>query len=145
MLVIDSVVRRHMRQTSPGAFTVFEPSVEVPRGIHVAPGEALVGWYRNPSPWEGAIVAFTSEALIILDGDQSERINLRDIVDYESPPSKEAVTGVRIRTKDGFRFVRMGGSFGPGGNRKDAYSFIMVVRAVIAGDLGDAPPTSQRK
>jgi hypothetical protein len=44
------------------------------------------------------------------------------------------VTGVRILTKDGFRFARVAGSFGPSGNQKDAYSFIMVLRALVQGD-----------
>ena len=74
------------------------------------------------------------KAFIIVDGGRIERIAVGDIVGYESPESKADVTGVRVRTKDGFRFVRVAGCFGPGGNRKDAYSFLMVVRALIPRD-----------
>ena len=80
------------------------------------------------------------EVAPILEQDRMSRqvIGIRsrmklDIVGYESPKSKTNVTGVRMLTKDGFRFVRIAGYFGPNRNRKDVYSFIMLLRALIPG------------
>ena len=132
-VLVYSVVRRHMKRTSPGAFTVLEHAEALPIELLMGPGESAVGWYRNPPPWERYLVIFTSEALYLSEGERVERIPIADIVGYESPGSKTDVTGVRVLTNDGFRFVRVAGCFGPGGNQKDAYSFIMVVRALIPG------------
>lgn len=93
----------------------------------------MVGWYRNPAPWEQYLIVFTSEALYLVDEGRIDRVPIRDLVGYESPKSKADVTGVRLLTTDGFRFVRVAGSFGPNGNQKDAYSFIMAIRALIPG------------
>jgi hypothetical protein len=99
--------------------------------LSLSPSEAIVGWYRNPAPWQDVFIVFTSEAFYLADGGQIDRIAVADIVGYEAPKSKTDVTGVRVLTKDGFRFVRIAGSFGPAGNQKDAYSFVMIVRALI--------------
>jgi hypothetical protein len=79
------------------------------------------------------LIVFTSEALYLVDEGRIDRVPIRDLVGYESPKSKADVTGVRLLTTDGFRFVRVAGSFGPNGNQKDAYSFIMAIRALIPG------------
>lgn len=130
---VYSVVRRHMKRTSDRAFTVFDGSEPLPLELSLAPGESVVGWYRNPAPWERNLIVFTSEALYLVDDARIDRVGIKDLVGYESPHSKAEVTGVRLLTTDGFRFVRVAGSFGPNGNQKDAYSFIMVVRALIPG------------
>jgi hypothetical protein len=124
-----------MKRTSPGAFTVFNTTQEPPINVNVAPSEPLIGWYQNPPPWEDCVIVFTPEAFYIVNDGRVDRIAIKDIIGYESPKSKTDVTGVRILTKDGFHFVRVAGYFGPNGNQKDAYSFIMVVRALIP----DAP------
>jgi hypothetical protein len=90
----------------------------------------VIGWYRNPPPWEHNVIVFTSRAFYVTDGENIERIALSDVVDYETPKSKADVTGVRVMTKDGFRFVRIAGNFGPEGNQKDAYSFIMILHVL---------------
>jgi hypothetical protein len=133
-VLVYSVVRRHMKRTSPGAFTRYEEGAVLPMKVTPGPGETIVGWYRNPAPWQDAFIVFTSEALYVVDSDRIDRIAVADIVGYEDPKSKTDVTGVRVLTKDGFRFVRIAGSFGPSGNQKDAYSFIMVLRALIPGE-----------
>ena len=136
--LVYSVVRRHMKRTSPGAFTRFDGASEPPVEVSLTHGETIVGWYRNPHPWQDNVIVFTSEAFIVVDGQRVERIPVGEIVGYESPKSKTDVTGVRVLTNDGFRFVRVAGSFGPSGSQKDAFSFIMVVRALIPR----APATS---
>lgn len=133
-VLVYSVVRRHMKHTSPGAFTRYQDGDVLPVEVTRGPGETFVGWYRNPAPWQDAFIVFTSESLYVIDGDRMGRIPLADIVGYEEPKSKTDVTGVRVLTKDGFHFVRIAGSFGPYGNQKDAYSFIMVLRALIPGE-----------
>lgn len=126
-LVVYSLVRRHMKRTSPNAFTVFDGSNELPLKLSLAPDESVIGWYRNPPPWEHDLIIFTSKAFYVASGERIERIALSDVVDYETPSSKADVTGVRVMTKAGSRFVRIAGSFGPQGNQKDAYSFIMIL------------------
>jgi len=133
-LVVYSVVKRHMKRTSPNAFTVFDGKTQLPMKLSLGPAESLIGWYRNPPPWENCLIVFTSAALYLLDGENVDRVLLSDLVGYEDPKSKTDISGVRLLTKDGFRFVRIAGCFGPNGNRKDAYSFIMVVRAVVPGN-----------
>jgi len=133
-VLVYSVVRRHMKRTSPGAFTRFDGSQEVPVQLQLAENETIVGWYRNPPPWEHYLIVFTSDAFYVVDDGRIERIAVSDILGYESPKSKTDITGLRVLTKDGFRFIRVAGSFGPIGNQKDAFSFLMVVRAIVPGD-----------
>lgn len=133
MALVDSVIRRHMKQTSTGAFTTFTGTQDMPVAVELQSDESLVGWYQNPPPWSGCFVVFTSRALYIVDGARVERIAFGDVVGYESPASKVDVTGVRLLTRAGFRFVRMAGSFGPDGSRKDAFSFVMAIRGLITG------------
>lgn len=124
-----------MKHTSTGAFTRAEGdgTARAPLERAVRAGETVVGWYQNPPPWSGSIVVFTNEAIYSSDGKRVARIAIHDIRGYEDPHSKADVTGVRILTTKRSRFVRVAGSFGPNGNRKDAYSFIMVVRALTPG------------
>ena len=132
-VLVYSVVRRHMKHTSPGSFTRYEDGAVLPMELSPSPDETIIGWYRNPAPWQDAFIAFTSQALYIIEAGRIDRISVAEIVGYEDPKFKTEVTGVRILTKDGFRFVRIAGSFGPSGSQKDAYSFIMVLRALIPG------------
>jgi hypothetical protein len=60
------------------------------------------------------------------------------------PKSKRDVTGLRVQTPDGFRFLRVAGSFGPHGNYKDTFSFLGVIRA-IANWNAKHPPTRGSK
>ena len=132
-VLVYSVVRRHMKKTSPGAFTVADATMETPAKLALGPGESVIGWYRNPPPWEQQVIVFTSEAFYLVDDGQVERLPITDLTGYESPKSKTDVTGIRVLTKNGFHFVRIAGCHGPNGNYKDAFSFIMVVRALVPG------------
>jgi hypothetical protein len=134
MVLVYSVVRRHMKRTSERAFTTFDGAGALPIELLLEPGETVVGWYQNPSPWERSVIVFTSEALYSVDEGRIDRIAVKDIIGYENPASMRDITGVRVLTKDGFRFVRVAGCFGPNGNQKDAYNFIMVVRGLIPGE-----------
>jgi hypothetical protein len=130
--MLDSVIRRHMKRTG----RYFEPGgpVAAPIVTGLPPHERLLGWYCNPPPWERSVIVFTDEAIYALN-DETVRIALSDIVNYESPTSKSDVTGVRVRTREGFRFLRASGSFGPHGAQKDAFSLVMVIRAVVRDNL----------
>jgi hypothetical protein len=129
-LALYSVVRRHMKHTG----RYFEPGGEPrsPKLPGLGPGESLIGWYENPDPWAHSIIVFTDQAIHSVEGEQIVRIATTDIVGHESPQSKSDVTGVRVRTRDGFRFLRAAGSFGPHGKYKDAFSLIMVLRVLAA-------------
>lgn len=133
-LVVYSVVRRHMKLTSERSFTVSDGTSDVPARLPLTPDESVIGWYRNPEPWSTNLVVFTSHCIYIVDVERIDQIPIKDIVGYETPKMKDGVTGVRVITRSGFHFVRVAGRFGPNGNRKDAYSFIMVLRALISGN-----------
>ena len=131
-MVIASIVRRHMKRTSEGSFTLLGGSTEVPVRLQLDSDEVVIGWYRNPSPWEDTVIVFTSHALHLAERERVDRLPIIEMVGYESPNSKVA-TGLRVLTREGFRFVRIAGCFGPHGDRKDLFSFLMVLRALIPG------------
>jgi hypothetical protein len=137
-LLIYSLVRRHMKQTSPNAFTVFDGSCEPPSKLPLTANESVIGWYRNPPPWESDVIIFTSDAIYATSKRHIDRIAVNDIIDYETPKADTEVTGVRVLTKEGFRFLRVAGSFGPRGNQKDAYSLIMILQVLAHVNRGQA-------
>jgi hypothetical protein len=128
-LLTYSVVRRHMKQTS--GFMLFADGEVPPATLPLLERESLIGWYRNPAPWENSLLVFTSSAIWTVDGAKAERIALKDIVGYEGPGSKDGVSGLRVVTKDGFRFMRVAGCHGPFGKYKDFIGLEMVLRAVL--------------
>ena len=86
-LLTYSVVRRHMKNTS--GFTLCDEGSRPPLNLRLADGESVIGWYRNPTPWESSLLVFTSTAIWTVEGGAAERIALADIVGYESPGTKE--------------------------------------------------------
>lgn len=127
-LLLYSVIRRHMRPT--GRYTEHVVGAEAPIPFEMHPDEVLLGWYKNPEPWGNCMIVFTDRSIYSSDKGQVVRIPLENILDYEAPASKTEVTGVRVRTPDGFRFLRAAGSFGPEGGQRDAFSLIQVIRAI---------------
>lgn len=132
-----SLIRRHMKR-SP-TFIACDDLTSLPLPLSLDAGEALVGWYRNPPPWESTIVIFTSLAVYVAESESITRTALEAIVEYETPPDKAGVTGVRIRTADGFRFVRMAGRYGPNGKFGDVFNFIMVLQALVLRSKKNTP------
>ena len=132
-LVLYSLLRRHMKHTG----RYFEPggTSEAPNWSGARPEESVVGWYQNPVPWQDCWLVFTDKAIYSLDHGSVMRLSISDILDYEFPKSKSDPGGVRVRTPDGFRFLRATGSFGPDGNQKDAFSLIQVLRALAGRNL----------
>src|SRR5262249_39927842 len=112
-----SLVRRHMKR-SP-TFIPCDDLASLPLPLSLAPGEVLVGWYRNPPPWQTTIIIFTSLAVYVAEDGCLTRTALDEIIEYETPVDKVNVTGVRIRTAGGFRFIRMAGRYGPHGEFGD--------------------------
>jgi hypothetical protein len=96
----------------------------------VSGGEVVLGAYRNPSPFDGTTVVFTDRAIYSF-GEQVLRVPMDGITDYEMPRDKKAVSGVRVRTADGFFFLRVSGPSPPEGNAKDAFLLIGVLGAII--------------
>jgi hypothetical protein len=137
-LLIRAVVRRHMKET--GRFVDADCLDDFPAPLTLAADESLIGWYRNPEPWANCFVVFTDKSIYSVEGDNSIRIDMDDIIDYESPKSKKYVSGLRVRVRDGFRFVRIAGSFGPYGQYKDAFSFMNVVRRLVARNARESNP-----
>ena len=132
-LLVYSVVRRHMRRTSSGAFTRGDAGV-CPVSLSLEEGEEIVGWYTNPAPWLRSRVVFTSLAIWAIEGERANRIANAAIVGYEEPKSKTDIDGLCVVATDGPHFVRVAGSFGPHGIQKDAFSFLMVVRAIASAN-----------
>lgn len=136
--VVDSIVRRHMKRTS--RFTVFDGAQDIP--FAVPPEEKVIGWYRNPPPWEKEVVLFTWQAIWCL-GDELVRLPIAELVDYRAPESKTSLTGVHVILRNGdVHFVRVAGS--GSANAKDAFSFVMVVRALAAGRTSAASEPSPK-
>jgi hypothetical protein len=121
-----------MKATS--GFTAAGNAEKPPFDISLVDGEELIGWYRNPPPWDDSWMLFTSTAIWTIERERKERIELREIVSYQSPTEPTDVTGLRVCTKDGFRFLRAAGCYGPGGKYKDFLALMMVLRAVIRSD-----------
>lgn len=126
-----SVVRRHMKHTS--AFTRCDSVADLPFKLTLPAGESLVGWYRNPPPWDDCVLVFSSDALYVAGTSSVDRISYAEIIGYERPTSKSDISGIRLLTRSGPRFVRIAGSSREQASRKDAFSFLMVVRGVIQG------------
>lgn len=115
------------------AFTTASLEAPLPLGLRLRPDEVVVGWYRNPPPWEDSWVVFTTKAIIYLENERLTYLAIEDIIGYEPPESKTDVDGVRVKTRDGLQFVRVAGRGGQYGQHLDAFSFVMVLRALIPG------------
>jgi hypothetical protein len=136
-LVLYSIIRRYMK---PGArYIEAGKGAEPPIVPDMDPGESLIGWYQNPEPWETCRVVLTDKAIYSVDKEGISRIALDGIIGYELPKSKRDVTGLRVRTRDGSRFLRVAGSFGPYGNQKDAFSLIGVISSIANHDAKHPP------
>jgi hypothetical protein len=125
-----ALIRRHMKRVPAFAMagSMLYPLPEFPG----PPDEEVVGIYRNPPPWANTIVVFTSAAIYLVEGPDTVRIDLHDIIDYETPEKKEETVGVRIRTGDGIRFIRMAGCHGDRGQYRDAFNLIMVLQVLVS-------------
>lgn len=126
-----SLIRRNMKQ-SP-TFVRCDDRAGLPVPLSLGQDEVLVGWYANPPPWETTLVIFTSLAVYVAEGGRIlHRTALDEIVEYETPTDKVSVTGVRVRTADGFSFVRMAGRYGPDGKYGDVFNFIMILQVLVS-------------
>jgi hypothetical protein len=92
--------------------------------------EGVIGWYRNPAPFDDCYLVFSTDALFLVNSSSTTRVAWKDILGYESPELKGTVTGVTIRTRAGALFVPIAGSHGPGGKFKDAFSLVMVLQGI---------------
>lgn len=134
-LLMVSLIRRHMKQAD--SFTVCQEEESPPFALDVGV-ERIVGWYDNPEPWKCSRVIFTDGAIYVDDGSSVMRVGFNEITGYELPASKTDSTGVRVRTKDGFRFVRIAGRSGPYGKFSDAFTFVQLVRAYLGATRNKA-------
>lgn len=125
-----SLIRRHMKRSA--AFSPCENVADLPVPISLERGEALVGWYRNPSPWEDNVVVFSTLAVYDVNAERVLKTRFDEIVEYETPKDKANATGVRLQTADGFRFVRIGGRHGPNGKFADVFDFLMILQVIVA-------------
>jgi hypothetical protein len=112
-LLLYSVIRRHMKAT--GRYCEPTEEREPPCTSEIRLDESLLGWYRNPDPWQKCVLLFTDKAIYSVDEWPTTRIAIEDIIDYEFPKPKTDVTGVRIRTRDGFLLSSRVGLFRAGG------------------------------
>jgi hypothetical protein len=127
--IMGSVVLRYLKRSPyfrrADAELATEPIMDVPVG------EVVVGTYQNPSPWEQCQIVFTDVAMHLLDSEKRSEIRWSEIVDYETLDPSGNLDGVRLRTRDGIRFVRIAGAYGPDGKFRDAFNLAMVLRSLL--------------
>ncbi|XXT14322.1 hypothetical protein WME94_29145 [Sorangium sp. So ce429] len=126
-LIMSSVIGRHLKHAE--AYVCMEGEA-LPVEFDCK-GEDVVGWYRNPPPFENDYVVFTTVAVHAWSANGWIRVPFDEIVHYEVPDSKEDSSGVRIRTRDGIRFIRFAGRSGPDGKFSDAFSLVGLLRVVV--------------
>jgi hypothetical protein len=129
--IIRSVVVRHMKRLS--GFTQWKDGAEIPPGLPFPGGEEVIGWYRNPAPFDSVVVLFTVAAIRVLDGERLATIPLLDIVGYDLPESKQTADGVRVLTSTGDRFIRFAGSHGPDHKFRDAFALVSILHVFVRG------------
>jgi hypothetical protein len=126
--IMGSVVLRNMKRSPHFHRGDDGPSARV---VPLDSDEAVVGTYENPSPWERNQVVFTDDGLYLIGDAQTVKVRWSDIVDYETLDPAGNVDGVRLRTRDGIRFVRIAGAYGPDAKFRDAFNFAMVLRSLL--------------
>ncbi len=72
----------------------------------------------------------SNNASVVVMCDETMRIEFDRIVGFEMPASVASATGLRLRTTDGIRFVRMAGSYGPDNKFKDVFSLTRVLHVL---------------
>ena len=146
-LVLYSVIRRHMKAT--GRYLEPSKGVECPVGAKISGDERLLGWYQNPEPWQNCFIAFTDKAIYNVEPREVVRLDLRNIVGIETPKKGTKMSGVRVRTPDGFRFLRIMGAHGVSGKVKasleriglggrtqnDVINLVQVLRVLVGANL----------
>jgi hypothetical protein len=125
---MGSVVLRNMKRSPHFHRRDDGPSTPL---VALDPGENVVGTYQNPAPWERNQIVFTDDGLYLIDDAQTLKVRWSDIVDYETLDPFGNVDGVRLRMRDGIRFVRIAGAYGPDGKFRDAFNFAMVIRSLL--------------
>jgi hypothetical protein len=135
-LMMNSVVRRHMKQVERFVFAGQQP---LPDLANLAGSEERVlGWYDNPPPYERVRLLFTDQAIHVVEAGESRRLLYLEIVDYTMPESKEHSTGVWVQTRESQCFVRMAGRSGPGGKFNDTFALIPLLHIVRRVNTGTA-------
>jgi hypothetical protein len=129
--IIGSVVLRHMKRSPHFSRSTSGVSAEL--SMDLDDGEVIVGTYTNPPPWDCCQLVFTNTAIRIVDNEQLVEIPWIEIVDYEPLDPNASIDGVRLRTRDGIRFIRIAGAYGPEGKFKDAFNLAMVLRSILDG------------
>jgi hypothetical protein len=56
-----SIVRRNMKLT--GKFVMPDEEHLAPTTPELISGESIIGWYRNPEPWQECLIVFTDKAI----------------------------------------------------------------------------------
>jgi len=108
----------------------------MPGGV-VGVDELAIGTYRNPPPWDRHSLVFTDKAIYLVTDGEVDRIALGAITDCALSGTKAEADGVTIKTRDDTKIIRATGSHGTGGKFKDAYSLLMVLRAIVRSNVAD--------
>lgn len=117
-----------MRETS--AFTRWAPGLEAPVDIPREDDEDWVGWYRNPPPWEDVVLLFSTRAIYVSEPSGVLRIPVHQVSGYDRLRKGDEVTGVRVVTSEGIRFVRIAGRYGPGDRYQDVFSLVRILKVL---------------
>jgi hypothetical protein len=130
MGIMGSVVLRNMKR-SPFFFLAGTQPPVLPGGLTIDSGETIVGVYQNPEPWASWRIVFSDIGMYVATKDDVTKIRWDEILDYETISPAEQTDGIRLRTRTGIRFVRIGGSYGPSGQFKDAFNLAMILHSAI--------------
>lgn len=114
---------------SAASFTFSQSKRGLPFVFDMEMGEELIGWYRNPPPFEQPLI-FTTHAIYGIEAGHVIKILWPDIFDYELPAAEGDFSGVKIRARTGAHFLRMAGGYGIEGKGKDVFDFIEVLKVL---------------
>lgn len=140
-VAVAGLIRRKMRHAN--GFVANERGAD-PSGI--------IGWYNNPAPWSDVSIVFLADGMTVrgghLDGSEERYVAFADIIDFQLPEAP-AATGVRLITRHGMLFVRVGGRLAMEGGERDAFCLARVLQAYLLATrpekAKDASKATRRK
>jgi len=90
----------------------------------------VIGWYRNPPPWAGHVMVFTTDAIQVINQMSETPIPFADVTDYSIGP-KLTAEGISVRTSESEVFVPMAGAHGPDGKYRDAFALFTILHLIV--------------
>lgn len=138
-LLIGSVIRRHLKPT--GRYSESTPTQEVVVPLDNIPSEErVIGWYKNPEPWDDVMIGFTEHSILNVEGGRVSRILFDDILGYDTPDEKSSSTGIVLRTRNGSHYLRFAGGSGTDLRYRDTFRLIAILRTILFANESQRDP-----